>query len=29
MLGAGQRPRPGNNIANNTTERITVYVKPG
>jgi DNA modification methylase len=29
MFGAGQRPRPGNNIANNTTERITVYVKPG
>ena len=29
MLGAGRRPRPGNNIACNTTERITVYVKPG
>jgi hypothetical protein len=28
-LGAGQRPRPGNNIACNTTERITIYVKPG
>jgi hypothetical protein len=29
MLGAGRRPRPGNNIACNTTERITIYVKPG
>jgi hypothetical protein len=29
MLGAGRRPRPGNNIACNTTERISVYVKPG
>jgi hypothetical protein len=29
MLGAGRRPRPGNNIACNTTERITVYVKSG
>ena len=27
MFGAG--PRPGNNIANNTTEMITIYVKPG
>ena len=27
MFGAGLRP--GNNIANNTTESITIYVKPG
>jgi len=27
MLGAGRRPRPGNNIACNATERITIYVK--
>jgi hypothetical protein len=29
MLGAGRRPRPGNSIACNSTERITIYVKPG